>query len=289
MVLTDVIVPLALASFFLGGIYILISLGMSLVFGVMDIINFAHGGFVMIGGYIALVVFNQYDVNPLVSLVLVVPVLFVLGYAVQYFLLENVLEDLHMNSLLLTFGLAIAIEAGLTEVFGNQARFISLFNVSLPFNLGMELVLAGTGGYACAAALFAFLVKTETGQAIRATAQVPELAKASGINVTYTRTITMGIGSVLAGVGGTLYLLPYQVSPIQGRHILLIAFIVVVLGGMGSLRGTVVAGLIIATIQQFVTYFVSSSGAFTLMFFGTVLILLVKPHGLFGVEEDVTT
>jgi len=289
MVLTDVVIPLVLSSLFLGGIYILISLGMSLVFGVMDIINFAHGGFVMIGGYIALVVFNQYDINPLVGLVLVVPVLFLVGYGVQYLLLENVLEDLHMNSLLLTFGLSIAIEAGLTEVFGNQARFISLYNVSLPYNLGMELFIAGTTGYVCAGALFAFLMKTETGQAIRATAQVPELAKASGINVTYTRTLTMGIGSVLAGVGGTLYLLPYQLSPIQGRHILLIAFTVVVLGGMGSLKGTVVAGVIIATIQQFVTYFVNSSGAFTLMFFGTVLILLVKPHGLFGVEEDVTT
>lgn len=287
MVSSNVLISLILSSLLLGGIYILISLGMSLIFGVMDIINFAHGGFVMIGGYVVLVAATYWNVHPAIGFLLVIPVMFAVGYAIQYALLENVLEDLHMNSLLLTFGVAIMIEAGLTELFGNQARFVSFFDASLPFGLGMAKILSGVGGYVGAALLFLLLYQTELGQAIRATAQVPELAKASGIDVTRVRTITFGIGSVLAGLGGAFYLLPYDVSPIGGRYILLLAFIIVVLGGMGSLKGAAIAGVIVSTIQVFVGYYFTSSGAFTLLFFGSVLLLLVRPQGLYGDDVEV--
>ncbi|NHN42813.1 branched-chain amino acid ABC transporter permease [Halorubellus sp. JP-L1] len=282
MAFVDTLLTLVVLSLTLGGVYTLISLGLTLIFGVMDIVNMAHGGMIMIGGFMAFAFTQEFAMNPLVSIVVVVPVMFALGYLLQAQLLERLKFDLHMNSLLFTFGFAVVIEALLTLHFGNSPKFINAFDTSIPINVGFANVVAGVGGYIGAASLYVFLQRSETGRAIRATAQVPDLAEASGINVPYVRSITFGIASVLAGIGGVLYLLPYQISPIGGQKLLVFSFIIVALGGLGSLRGAAVSAVIIATLQMVITYYVGSTTAFMVLLFGAVAVLLVTPNGLFG-------
>lgn len=282
------LLPLAIDAVLLAGIYILVSLGLSLVFGVMEVVNFAHGALVMVGGYIAFTGFNQFGVSPLVGLVAIIPAMFALGYVVEVGTVEYVLSDNEIYSLLMTFGLALFIEGLLQEIYSTTAKSIVYLSYSINiFGTGIAVnkLVTGVLGYLFAAALFLLLSYSKFGRAIRATSQASDLAEACGIDAPRIRAAAFGIGTVLAGVGGTLYLMVYQVSPVGGRSLLLIAFVIIVLGGMGSLRGTAIASLIVGFIQIFVTYFVGGHATFFILYVGIAAILLVQPYGLFGEPE----
>lgn len=283
--LTQVLLPLLISGTMLAGIYMLVSVGLSLVFGVMEVVNFAHGAFVMIGGYIAYFGFTRFGVSPFLALLVVVPVMFVMGYVLQKTLVEYVLADNEIYSLLLTFGIALAAEGLMKVAFQTVSRSIHYLSTSVDLivvSTSANRLAAGLSGYIFAGALFLFLAKSTFGQAIRATSQAPDLAEACGIDAPKVRAATFGIGAVLAGIGGVMYLLVYQVSPIGGRSILLVMFIIIVLGGMGSLKGTAIAGLIIGLFQTIATYFAGGHATFFVLYSGIALILLVRPYGLFG-------
>lgn len=285
-----VVVSLFLAALMLGGIYVLISLGLQLIFGVMRVVNFAHGVFLMVGGYIALEL-TQMGQNPLVGIIPAMIVLFALGYFIQRVLLENVLYDLEMNSILLTFGIALILESGLRMRYGNTPRFVSYYNESITLlsgSVGLNKIIGGVGGFLFAGALFALLRYTDIGRSIRATSQSPDLAEACGVNSVNVRSLTFAIGSLLAAAGGVLYLVAYQISPFGGLHLVLLTFVVITLAGFGSLRGTVLAGIIVAFLQTYAGFYIATEAAFAILYLGVLAILLVKPTGLFGIEEGAT-
>jgi branched-chain amino acid transport system permease protein len=282
------ILELTVNGVLLAGIYILSALGLSLVFGVMDVVNFGHGAFMMVGGYITFALFRNLGVNPLLSLVVVIPAMFLLGYVIQTSLIENIRSDEEIYSLMLTFGLALVLTGILRELFSTTAQGISYLVQPIQvfsLSLGLNSLIAGVTGLVFTAALFLFLSYTDFGRAIRATAQVPSLAEACGINSPRIRAISMGIGAMLAGVAGVAYLLVYSISPLTGRSVLLLLFVIIVLGGMGSLIGTVISGLLISLFQVFTIYYVGAHQTYFIMYVGIVLLLLVRPHGLLGEPE----
>jgi branched-chain amino acid transport system permease protein len=284
----SVLLPLSIDAVLLAGIYILASLGLSLVFGVMEVVNFAHGILVMIGGYLAYTGFQQFGISPLVGLIAIIPAMFALGYVLEVGTVEYVLGDNEIYSLLMTFGLALVFQGLLQEIYSTTTRSIVYLSYSinvLGTRIAMNKLVTGVLGYLFAAVLFLFLSYSKFGRAIRATSQASDLAEACGINAPRIRAAAFGIGTMLAGVGGTLYVMVYQISPIGGRSLLLIGFVIIVLGGMGSLRGTAIAGLIVGFIQIFVTYFVGSHATFFVLYVGIAAILLVRPYGLFGEPE----
>lgn len=289
MTATTILASLLLSGLLLAGIYLLTSLGLALIFGVMDVVNFAHGGLIMAGGYISYWAFTTIGLDPLLSLMLVALALFFIGAAIQRLLVEHVIGDEELYSLLLTFGLLLVFEATFRIIFGTQnlsIEYLSRTIVVGSVSTSMTSIISGFIGFTVTAALFAFLNRSELGQAIRATSQAPDLAEACGINAPRIRATTFGIGSLLAGMGGVAYFLSYSVSPIGGRHLLLIAFIVIVLGGMGSIKGAAVAALIVALYQTFSAFYLGSHAALMTMFVGIAVLLLVKPHGLFGEPGD---
>lgn len=280
---------LLVSGILLAGIYLLTSLGMALIFGVMEVVNFAHGGLIMAGGYISYWTYTNLGLDPLLSLILVIPTLFIIGAAVQRLLVEHVVGDEELYSLLLTFGLLLVFEATFRMVFGTQSLTIAYLSrtfTTAGVSTSLTQIISGVLGLTVTAVLFAFLNRSSLGQAIRATSQAPDLAEACGIDAPRIRSITFGIGSLLAGIGGVAYFLSYNVSPIGGRHLLLIAFIVIVLGGMGSIKGAAVAAFIVALYQTFSTYYLGSHAALMTMFVSIAVLLLVKPHGLMGEPEE---
>lgn len=282
------LLPLVLSGLMLSGIYLLISVGLSLVFGVMEVVNFAHGAFVMVGGYAAMVWFQNLGITPLVSLIVVLPAMFAGGYLLQKYLIEHVLHDNEIYSLLLTFGLALTLEGVLKEFFGTTSQSIVYLDGAVDLavaTIAANRLVAGALGFLFAGVLAVFLSRSTYGQAIRATAQAPDLAEACGINAPRIRAMTFGIGALLAGAGGVMYLLVFQVSPIGGRPILLTMFIIIVLGGMGSLRGTAVAAVIVGLFQVNSSYFMGGHATFFVLYSAIAVILLVRPHGLFGEPE----
>lgn len=283
------LLPLAISGLLLGGIYLLVSVGLSLVFGVMEVVNFAHGAFVMVGGYAAIIWFRELALSPILGLVIIMPLMFGIGYVLQLGLLEHILNDNEIYSLLLTFGLALALEGGMKEVFGTTSQSIVYLNQSVDLvvmSIAANRIVAGVIGFLLTGVLFVFLSYSTYGQAIRATAQAPDLAEACGINAPRIRAITFGIGALLAGAGGVMYLLVFQVSPIGGRTILLIMFIIIVLGGMASMKGTAVAAVVVGLFQVNSSYFAGGHATFFVLFSAIALILLVRPHGLFGEPEE---
>ncbi|RQH02457.1 branched-chain amino acid ABC transporter permease [Natrarchaeobius oligotrophus] len=286
--MSDIFITLLINGVLLASIYLLISLGLTLVFGVMNVINFAHGGFIMAGGYVTYWLAGSFGVDPILSLVVVIPVVFAGCYAIQLSLLEKVIGQDDLYTLLLTFGILLVLESVFRLQFGTQSQTMEYLSAPVTFgevSISMTRIATGAIGLIAAGALFAFLNWSRQGQAIRATSQAPNLAEASGIDSRRIRALTFGLGGVLAGIGGTAYFLTYSISPVGGRHLLLIAFVVVVLGGMNSLRGTVAAAFIVGIYQTFVQFQFGSTEALFTMFIGIAVLLLIRPHGLFGEPE----
>lgn len=279
---------LILNSLMLAGIYILAALGLSLIFGVLGVVNFGHGAFVMVGGFMAWYGFVHFGVDPLISVFVVVPVLFTVGYYLQATTIKHVIGDDEMYSLLLTFGVAMVIEGVFLQLFSGLNRSIQYLNGNvqvLSVTVGVNKLVAGTTGTVFAVALILFLHKSKYGQAIRATAQEAALAEACGIDTNRIRAITFGIGTALAGIAGVAYLMVYSITPIVGQEILLLLFVIIVLGGLDSIAGTVIAGVVISLFQSYVVYYVGSHTMYFLLFISIAVILLVRPHGLLGEPE----
>lgn len=286
---STILASLVISGLLLAGIYLLTSLGLALIFGVMEVVNFAHGGLIMAGGYLSYWAFTSFSLDPIVSLLLVIPVMFLLGAGIQRVLVEYIISDEELYSLLLTFGLLLVFEAVFRIAFGTQSLTIDWQSQTLAVagvSTSYTQIISGIVGFAVTVALFVFLNRSSLGQAIRATSQAPDLAEACGIDAPRIRAITFGIGSLLAGVGGVVYFLSYSVSPIGGRHLLLIAFIVIVLGGMGSIKGAAIGAFIVALYQTFATFYLGSHTALMSMFISIAVLLLVKPHGLLGEPEE---
>lgn len=271
----------------IGGVYSLISIGLALIFGVMSVINFAHGEFLMLAMYTSFWLFNLCGIDPYLSLFITVPFLFLVGVATQKVIIQPILEAPHIMQLLATFGLAIALENGALLMWGGDYRTINLSYAGRIFEIGGVLInysrlLTFLISISLTGILFVFLKKTYIGKAIRATAQHRKGAMLMGVNVNQICQITFGIGAACVGVSGAVLVQNYAVFPTIGAYFVFISFLVVILSGGKNLFGVFICGLLVGLLEAFSGYFLVPALKSSIYFIIFIIVLLFKPEGLFG-------
>jgi len=268
-------------------VYGLVACGLSLIFGVLRIINFAHGAVMMLGMYTTYWLFTLLKVDPYLSIVVTGPAFFVLGMVIQRTVIEpNRLAAEH-NQLLLTLGLALFLENLALVLWQGDFRTVRPPYAGASFVLGEALVevprlVACGGAIVMALALFAFLRTTDVGKAIRALAEEPEGALLMGIDVGRIRAVAFGIGSGCVAVAGALVTPFFYVAPDVGESFNIMAFVVVVLGGMGNFVGALLGGFIVGLAESLGATLLPGSLKQLVVFALFVLVLLFRPAGLFG-------
>ncbi len=282
---------LAIDGLLLGGIYAALGIGLNLIFGVMRVVNLAHGDLMMIGAYVTVTLFTAYQVSPFVSLPLAAALVFVLGWLMQAGCFARLPEDgsRELLSLLLAFGLSSVLQNAGIVIWGTQFRSVPV--LSGTWFLGrfaFPEVRTITFGMAIAltAGLWLFLKKTELGLAIRAASQQVEGALVCGVNVRRVRSLTFAIGSALAGIVGALLVMMYAVYPQMGQDYVLRAFAIIVVGGLGSYPGAFLGGMLLGLSETFGGYLFGGNMASIVPFALLVMTLLVRPSGLLGVQRS---
>jgi branched-chain amino acid transport system permease protein len=284
-----VFVQSVLNGLLLGGLYALIGAGMSLIFGVLRVINLAHGEMLMVGMYVTFWLFTMFGVNPYLSVLVSFPVLCILGGLVQRFLVGPILhkDAPEENQLLLTMGVGLAITEIVRILFTANYRTFSTPFATATFSVfGVSISLALLSAFTIAAAisllLYGVLLKTDLGRSLRATAQDKDAASLYGIDGDRIYTWAFGLGSGLAGAAGSLLLPIYYLSPTIGGAFTLKAFIVTVLGGMGSVMGALVGGLTLGVAESLGAVYVSTAYRDVIGYLVFILVLSLRPAGLVG-------
>ena len=267
-----------------GGLYAVVALGMALIFGVMRVINVAHGTLLMLGGYTTFWLFTLYGVNPFVSLVFSFPLLFLVGAFLQRFFVSRVVGAPELSSLLLTFGLSIFMTNMAMLAWTADYRSVEFLTGSFllgPIALSKPRLVVFCFALAITWLAFLFLNLTKTGKAIRATSQHRELAQVCGIDVRRIDLITFGLAAGLAGAGGSLVSMMFSVFPEMGGNYVFKSFLVIVLGGAGNYPGAFFGGLILGLTEGLASLFLGAQLSEVIAYILLVLILLVRPTGLF--------
>lgn len=286
-------VQAAVTGLLLGGVYGLVSMGLSLVFGVMRIVNFAHGELLLIGMYATFVLYTAFGLNPFVALLVVIPAALLFGAALQRFLLGRVTGTTELRQLLLTLGLGLVIQSLAQIIFSPNQR-------SLPgFAWGSELTRLGpifvrpahAVGFAIAvavtAALTVVLTRSDLGRAMRATVDDAEMAESSGVQSKRIYMVAMALGTCIAAIAGVVLITYYPVSPTTGATFLIIAFVSVVLGGLGNVIGAFLGGIIAGLVQQFTASYVAVELQDVGLFALFIAVLIFRPYGLLGRQGAV--
>jgi branched-chain amino acid transport system permease protein len=282
-----ILVPAVLNGLMIGAIYALVALGLTLIYGVLHIINFAHGALLTAAMFAAFFAYSLLGIDPYLAAVIITPLFFLLGYALQRFIIGPSAHGEDRNFLLVTLGLAIVIENGLLYAFRADTRTINLpyaFNtieVGSAF-IAVPRVVAFVAMIAVAAALWAIMQWTDTGKAIRAVAKEKLGAELSGIDVAHIYAVTFGLGTACVAVAACLLIPTYYVNPTAGDAFVLIAFTIVVLGGMGSIAGALIGGLFVGVVESLSSIFLGESLGQIGIFVMFIAMLLIRPSGLFG-------
>jgi branched-chain amino acid transport system permease protein len=270
-----------------GSFYAILSLGLAVIFGLLNIINFSHGAQYMMGAFVAWMCLNYLGINYWAALLLAPLIVGATGVAIERLLLKRIAHVDHLYGLLLTFGLALIIQGLFRNSYGSSG---------LPYQIPAELrggqnlgfmFLPYYRGWVVVASLVVclstwFLIeKTKLGAYLRAATENPTLTQAFGINVPLLVTLTYGFGVALAGFAGVLAAPIYSVNPNMGADLIIVVFAVVVIGGMGSILGAIVTGFSLGLIEGLTKVFYPEASA-TVIFIIMVLVLLVRPAGLFG-------
>ena len=277
---------IVLVGILLGGIYALVSVGLNLIFGVIRIVNFAQGEFVMLGMYGTFTAYTVLGFDSYLAPIVVVPTLFLLGAIVQRFLIQPLRAEPSMQ-IFATFGLLMLLQNVVLAVTGGSAlnvpsRIAQLGITVGPLQVGVVRLVSLAAAAAVAAALGVFLRHSMLGKAVRAVAQDRNAALLMGINVERVYMMTFGLGAALAGLAGCLLAPIYSLSPQIGTNFILPAFAVVVLGGLGSVLGAFVGGLIVGLTEALAGYYIDPALKNAVLFAVFILVLLIRPSGLFG-------
>ena len=276
-----------LSGILIGGDYALIGIGLTIIFGVMRIINFAHGDIMMIGMYLTYNLFTLTGIDPFLSIVVTIPVMFLFGALLQKLFINRVLDALPQNQILLTIGLGLIMSNTMMLIYTSDYKILStsyssssitIWGISISEPLAISFVITA----AITAMLYWFFLKTDTGQAIRATAQDREAAQLMGINVKRMSIIACGLGAALAGTAGALISPTYYIFPQIGSIFTLKAFVITVLGGMGSILGATLGGILIGIAESMGAVYISSGWKDVVVFVIFLLVLVFKPAGLLG-------
>jgi branched-chain amino acid transport system permease protein len=283
--MTDLINVIAVGVL-LGGIYALVSVGLNLIFGVIRVVNFAQGEFVMLGMYGTYAAYSVLHLDPYLALVVVLPALFLLGAVVQRVILAPLRTEPSMQ-IFATFGLLMLLEnlvlAGTRGTAYSVSTPLSQASIGIAgVQVGVVRLIALAAATAVAVGLGAFLKRSMLGRAIRAVAQDRNAARLMGVNVDRIYMLTFGIGAALAGLAGCLLTPIYSLSPQIGTSFILPAFAVVVLGGLGSVLGAYVGGFIVGLTEAFAGYYLDPALKYAVLFAVFIAVLIIRPAGLFG-------
>lgn len=270
-----------------GSLYAMIGVGLTVIFGVMRIINLAHGEMVMLGMFSAYWSFTLGKIDPFLSAVFWVPLFFVAGMLTYRYLLKAIMPGGELNTLLYTAGLSLLVANIALFIWTGDYRTLNLpyamtplrpFGIAVPVPLAIAFVLASL----ITAGLYLFLGRTDIGRAVRATSQNPEAAALMGINVERVSMITFGLGTALAATAGVLLVPSLYLYPTVGEILIVKCFVIVVLGGLGSIPGAIAGGLLLGMVESLGAVYISVAYKDAIGFVMFLLVLLFRPQGLFG-------
>jgi len=284
------VLDILIAGLLMGGIYALIAVGLSLQYGVARVLNIAHGEFIMIGAFITWTLYILLKVSPLVSIVLSGPLVFITGFILHSTIFTRLRSSspstavFEGKSMLACFGLLFIIQNTAILMWGAEIKGYSY--LAFPVNFWGAKFAANrliTLGFAIAfgSAFYFFLARTRLGKAIRAAAQDPRAAALMGVNISRVLALCFGLGAMMAGLGGTLISMSYQIQPTMGLEYTMIALIVIVLGGLGSIPGSFIGGFLLGLVGSIVTY-AQPGLALVAYYVIFMLLLLAKPTGILG-------
>ncbi|MBD9668357.1 MULTISPECIES: branched-chain amino acid ABC transporter permease [Variovorax] len=273
-----------------GSFYAILSLGLAVIFGLLNVINFAHGALFMMGAVLSWMAMNYFNVNYWVMLVAAPIIVGLFGVLIERLLLRWIYKLDHLYGLLLTLGLTLLIEGGFRSVYGVSGLAYSTpealsggTNLGFMFLPNYRAWVVVASLVVCFATWYA-IEKTRLGAYLRAGTENPRLVEAFGVNVPLMVTLTYGFGVALAAFAGVLAAPVIQISPLMGQNLIIIVFAVVVIGGMGSIMGAILTGLGLGVIEGLTKVFYPEASA-TVVFVIMVVVLLIRPAGLFGSEK----
>lgn len=281
------LLQIVVGGLLLGGVYALAAAGLNLIFGVMRVVNFAHGDLMILGAYTGFWLYILYALHPLLSLLVAVPLLFAFGWALQWLLVDRVMGQPPLMSLILLWGVSLVIANVALALWTSNVRSVPYFTGGIEI---AGLHVSRSRGVAFVTALvislgvWLFLQRTRWGKAIRATAQSSEMALVCGIDIRRVRLLTFGLAAAMAGAAGNLLVTVLAVNPELGPSFLLKAFAIVVIGGLGSFPGAFIGAVLVGVLESLAGFTISAQAADAVVYFALILFLLVRPGGVMGVR-----
>ncbi len=281
------IMQIIINGLLIGGLYATIGIGFSLVWGVMRVINLTHGGMIMLGAYISYTLFEYAKVDPFLSIPISMLVLYFLGILLERYIVDPIIKSGIFMTITLTFGLEMILENIILLIWSGNYRSITTFYSGNSFDfLGATVSIVRFFMFVAAIAitiiLYLFMYKTKIGSAIRATALNREGAQMVGVNISKVYKITFGVGAALAGASGALLSSVYTISPSMAASLIGKAFIVTVLGGLGSVNGAIFGGIVLGLAESFGSEYIGTGFQEATGFILLVLVLALRPQGLLG-------
>ncbi len=284
------VLDIVIGGLIMGGIYAMIAVGLSLQYGVGRVLNVSHGEFIMLAAFITYSLYVGFGISPLISLIICGPFLFIIGFLLHRTLFQYLrktsesIDIFEGNSLLASFGLLFIIQNVAILIWKAQIRGYSYLTSSVDLGgavFPLNRLVALSFAVAISLGFYIFLTRTRLGKAIRAAADDPTTAGLVGVNINYVLAICFGLGALMAGFAGSLISMTYEITPVMGLQYTIIAMLVVVLGGLGSITGSLIGGFILGLIGSIVTY-IDASLALIAYYVIFIVLLLVRPTGIFG-------
>lgn len=285
------LLQIVVSGILLGGVYAMFATGLNLIFGVMKIINLGHGELMMLGAYVTFFMFTQAGLNPLLSLPLTAAIVGLLGVLLQIGLVERVVNQPMINSLLLTFGLSTLMMGVALNLWTSNYRSVNYEALSGSWNIG-ELAVSKARAVAflisvlVTVGMWLFLNRTNFGKAIRATSEHPDVAQLVGIDIRQVRYVTFGLGSAMAAISGALISIIFTINPEMGRMFIGKGFAIIVLGGLGSFVGGLLGAIVLGVGETVTAFYTSTQVSEGVAYAILLLVLIIRPSGFFGKAEE---
>lgn len=279
------IAQLVIGGLLAGALYALLACGLNMVFGVMRVINVAHAEFMLTGSFTAFVLYHYFGIHPLISVVIAALIMFGIGHLLQQYLVERVVNQPLLTSLLLTYGISIVLMNSGLLIFSSDFKSVPRLQGSW---LAGELVISKPRGAAAIVSLlvtlgvYLFLKRSRMGKAIRAVSEHSEVAMLCGIDVVRIRMLTFGLAAAMAAIAGVMLSMIYSFSPDTGPDFITKCFAIMVIGGMGNFLGAFYGGLLLGVVEALVGGFVTTQWGEAMSYLLLVLVLLIRPMGLTG-------